>query len=164
MCLQQAGAFNQKNTKTIADKNVWVDFAKASDCKPGTIISGFQYGQEVAIACEPSGKLYAMNNKMPPTSQPATFGELKGGGLIVEPVSLTTFNMNTGKVQGQWCPSFVGKIIRLLVGETDLNMIPVRKQGAKVQCLINVNAKAQFEAKYWRGILDSQGKVDGGYY
>ena len=33
-----------------------------------------------------------------------------------------------------------------------------------VQVLINVNAKAQFESNYWRGILDSQGKVDGGYY
>merc|ERR1711988_1751073 len=34
----------------------------------------------------------------------------------------------------------------------------------KVEALINVNAKAQFEQKYWRGVLDAQGKVDGGYY
>ena len=40
----------------------------------------------------------------------------------------------------------------------------VRKQGKAVQALINVNLKAQFEFNYWRGILDSQGKVDGGYY
>eukprot|EP00966_Prymnesium_polylepis_P114925 2655877-Prymnesium_polylepis.2 len=40
----------------------------------------------------------------------------------------------------------------------------VRKKGNSVQALINVNAKAQFEQKYWRGVLDSQGKVDGGYY
>jgi hypothetical protein len=39
-----------------------------------------------------------------------------------------------------------------------------RVQGGNVQCLINVNAKAQFEQGYWRGVLDSQGKVDGGYY
>ena len=42
--------------------------------------------------------------------------------------------------------------------------VQVRKQGGKVQALINVNAKAQFEQNYWRGVLDSQGKVDGGYY
>jgi len=42
--------------------------------------------------------------------------------------------------------------------------VKLRKQGGYVQALINVNAKAQFEQKYWRGILDSQGKVDGGYY
>ena len=33
-----------------------------------------------------------------------------------------------------------------------------------VAVLIDVNAKAKFEAGYWRGVLDSQGKVDGGYY
>ena len=42
--------------------------------------------------------------------------------------------------------------------------VPVRKQGGQVQVQINVNAKAQFESKYWRGVLDAQGKVDGGYY
>ena len=42
--------------------------------------------------------------------------------------------------------------------------VQVRKNGKNVQALINVNAKAQFEQKYWRGVLDSQGKVDGGYY
>ena len=42
--------------------------------------------------------------------------------------------------------------------------VPVRKQGGSVQVQINVNAKAQFESKYWRGVLDAQGKVDGGYY
>jgi hypothetical protein len=42
---------------------------------------------------------------------------------------------------------------------------PVRKTlGGNIEVLINVNAKAQFEQKYWRGVLDSQGKVDGGYY
>ena len=45
-----------------------------------------------------------------------------------------------------------------------MTAVQVRKQGSKVQALINVNAKAQFEQNYWRGILDSQGKVDGGYY
>ena len=42
--------------------------------------------------------------------------------------------------------------------------VQVRAKGGKVEALINVNAKAQFEQKYWRGVLDSQGKVDGGYY
>lgn len=154
-----------KTVKTIADKQVWVTFASAADCKPGTIVSGFQYGQELAIACEPKGgKLYAMSNKMPPTSQPATFGELEGNGIITEPVSKTSFSMKTGKPVGAWCPSTVGKIISFLVGPTDMIVFPVRKSGSSVQCLINVNAKAQFEASYWRGVLDAQGKVDGGYY
>jgi len=45
-----------------------------------------------------------------------------------------------------------------------LSSVKVRKTGGKVEALINVNAKAQFEQKYWRGVLDAQGKVDGGYY
>lgn len=40
----------------------------------------------------------------------------------------------------------------------------VRKQGDKVQVLLDVNAKKRFDSNYWRGILDAQGKVDGGYY
>ena len=32
------------------------------------------------------------------------------------------------------------------------------------QALLDVNAKKRFDAGYWRGILDAQGKVDGGYY
>ena len=40
----------------------------------------------------------------------------------------------------------------------------LRKQGGSLQALVNVNAKAQFESNYWRGVLDAQGKVDGGYY
>ena len=31
-------------------------------------------------------------------------------------------------------------------------------------CVRAVNLKAQFESNYWRGVLDAQGKVDGGYY
>jgi nitrite reductase/ring-hydroxylating ferredoxin subunit len=148
----------------VGTKQVWVDFAKAKDCQPGTIISGFQYGQELAIACEKGGKLYAMSNKMPPVGQPATFATLDGKGTIVEPVTGTKFNMSTGKPVGKWCPSLVGNLIGLLVSPSNLFVFPVRKSGNSVQCLINVNAKKQFESNYWRGVLDAQGKVDGGYY
>jgi hypothetical protein len=27
-----------------------------------------------------------------------------------------------------------------------------------------LQAKAEFEKKFWKGILDAQGKADGGYY
>ena len=48
---------------------MWVSFAKTSDIKPGDVISGFQYGQEIAIACTRNGGLYALSNKLPPTGQ-----------------------------------------------------------------------------------------------
>jgi len=146
----------------ISNKNVWVTFAKKSDCKPGEVASGFQYGQELAIA-NSGGKLYAMSNKIPPFGQPATLSDLDGK-FITEPITGNKFDMNSGKPVGQWCPSFLGNIFRIVTSPSNLPVFPVRQQGNSVQCLINVNAKAQFEQGYWRGVLDSQGKVDGGYY
>jgi len=147
-----------------SDKFVWVTFAKTSDLKPGEIISGFNYGQELAFICTPSGSLYAVANKLPPTSQPATLCSITETE-IVEPIGGTAFSLKTGKVKGDWCPSFLGKLIfGRLVPPQDLVVFKCRKQGSSVQALINVNLKAQFESNYWRGVLDSQGKVDGGYY
>merc|ERR1719336_271771 len=132
----------------------WVTFAKTSDCKPGTVISGFQYGQEIAIVCDPSGKLYALPNKLPPTGQPATLGSVENG-TIVEPISMTAFSLKTGKVVGKWCPSPLGQILlKRIIPKQDVPVYKCRKQGSAVQVLINVNAKAQFESGYWRGILD----------
>jgi len=146
----------------ISNKDVWVTFAKKSDCKPGEIVTGFQYGLEVAI-CNVKGKLFAVNNKMPPFGQPASLGNVEGN-TIEDPFTATKFNMTSGKVAGEWCPNFLGNIFRVITSPQDLKVFKVRQQGDKVQCLVNVNAKAQFEQGYWRGVLDSQGKVDGGYY
>merc|ERR1711869_38286 len=97
---------------------------------------------------------YALSNKMPPTGQPTTFAKFGEKGTVVEPVTLTEFSLKTGKQVGVWCPSPIG---RLLIGRlttpSDIPTFPVRKQGGSVQVQINVNAKAQFETKYWRGIL-----------
>lgn len=149
----------------ISKKLVWVSFADKSEVKPDSIISGFRYGQELAIICEKGGALFATSNKIPPTSQPATFCTLTNKGSMIEPVSGTEFNLKTGKVMGTWCPAPVGQLIlKRLIPPQDCLMFPVRRQGNAVQVLIDVNAKAAFEANYWRGVLDSQGKVDGGYY
>lgn len=154
------------NAASIPVKNVWIDFAQASDIPSGGVGSGFRYGQELAIA-NVGGKYYALSNKLPPTGQPATLAKiekLNGKNVLVEPVSGTVFDLGNGKPLA-WCPSVVGRfLLSKLVAPQDVPVFPVRKTGNKIQCLINVNAKAQFEAKYWRGVLDAQGKVDGGYY
>ena len=153
----------QKNVK-IPTKQEWVAFAKASDCKPGTIISGFRKGQEIAIITTEKGKLYACSNRLPPVGQPATTAGLFDD-VIVEPITATAFNLKNGKVEGTWCPSPIGKLVfSWLVAPNDAIMFPVKKSGNDIQVRIDVNAKAKFEQKYWRGVLDAQGKVDGGYY
>merc|ERR1719405_473787 len=149
----------------VPSKQVWVNWLDAAEVKPGTINSGFRYGQEIAIVCDPSGGLYAMSNKMPPTGQPTTFAKFGEKGEIVEPITLSAFSLKTGQPTGVWCPSPIGRLLySRLTNPSDIPSFPVRKQGGAIQVQINVNAKAQFESKYWRGILDSQGKVDGGYY
>merc|ERR1711937_195744 len=45
--------------KSIPSKQAWVTFVNAADCPPGTVASGFQYGQEIAIAND-AGKYYAV--------------------------------------------------------------------------------------------------------
>jgi nitrite reductase/ring-hydroxylating ferredoxin subunit len=147
----------------IPTKKSWITFCTAKECPPGQIASGFRYGQEIAIAND-GGNLFALSNKLPPTGQPATFGELQGKGIMKEPITGTNFNMKTGKPVGEWCPTLVGKLFRILVGPQGVPTYPVRKRGNNIEVEINVNLKAQFESNYWRGVLDSQGKVDGGYY
>jgi len=149
----------------IPNKMKWVPFVNAGDCQKGTINSGFQYGLEIAIVCDPAGKLYATSNKMPPFGQPTTFADLEKGA-IVDPVTGTKFSLSNGKPQGTWCPKPPGisKIFQLLTSPATMPVYPVRKSGNAVEVNVNVNAKAQFESGYWRGILDAQGKTDGAYY
>lgn len=104
-------------------RKVWVSWIDAADAKPGTINSGFRYGQEIAIVCDPKGGLFALSNKMPPTGQPTTFAKFGEKGTVVEPITLTEFSTKTGKQVGTWCPSPVG---RLLIGRlTSPSDIPV---------------------------------------
>ena len=103
---------------------------------------------------------------LPAPPQPTTFAEI-GKGVITDPVTKTVFSLRDGKPQGKWCPSppGIGPILfNLITSPTSIPTFPVRKQGGSLQALVNVNAKAQFESNYWRGVLDAQGKVDGGYY
>ena len=38
----------ERDITKIPTKKVWVSFAQANDCKPGTVTSGFKYGQVCA--------------------------------------------------------------------------------------------------------------------
>lgn len=151
----------------IKDKNIWVPLLTASELPPGTITSGFKYGVEVALVCDKKGKLYGLANKMPPTGQPVTYSRFDENDttLLEEPITGTLFSAKTGKVVGKWCPNALG---RLLIGRitqpSNIQTFAVRKKGNAIEAQININAKAQFEQQYWRGVLDAQGKVDGGYY
>jgi len=159
-----SGGVNLRDPSAIKRTMKWIAFANGNDVKNGEIISGFQYGQEIAIIKTKGGQLFAMSNKLPPFGQPTTFANIEGNGII-EPVSGTKFKLSNGQVDGPWCPSPLGKLIfSRLTSPSPVQVFPVRQLGNSIQVNINVNARLQFEANYWRGVLDAQGKVDGGYY
>lgn len=81
----------------------------------------------------------------------------------------TLYDLRTGDVKDQanWVPKPfpVSKLLQLIFKVPDgIPAYEVRENAGMMQVLVNVNARAQYEKKYWKGILDASGKADGGYY
>ena len=130
---------------------------------PGSATSGVAGGLAICIAVDPKGSVYALGDKCPPVNQPLSFGKVNDDGTIQDPVLGTKFSLKTGEVV-DWCPAGIGKIIGGAFSPTGVPSYPVRQSGGFIQVQVDVNAKAAFEANYWSGILDAQGKSDGKYY
>jgi len=130
---------------------------------PGSATSGVAGGLAICIAVDPRGSVYALGDKCPPVNQPLSFGKVSEG-TIQDPVLGTKFSLKTGDVVGQWCPSGIGKLIGGAFSPVGVPTYPVRKSKGAIEVQVDVNAKANFEANYWSGILDAQGKADGKYY
>jgi len=132
--------------------------------KPGTATSGVAGGLAICIAVDPKGSLYALGDKCPPVNQPLSFGSVESDGTIKDPVLGTKFDLKTGEVVGKWCPSGIGAIIGGAFTPIGVPTYPVRQRGKTIEVQVDVNAKFNFEANYWTGALDAQGKSDGTYY
>jgi len=130
--------------------------------KPGSATSGVAGGLAICIAVDEKGSIYALGDKCPPVNQPLSFGKVQGG-CISDPVLGTKFDLKTGEVV-DWCPGGLGKLIGGAFSPTGVPTYPVRKSGNSIDVQVDVNAKFNFEANYWSGILDAQGKDDGKYY
>ena len=132
--------------------------------KPGSATSGVAGGLAICIAVDPKGGVYALGDKCPPVNQPLSFGKVNADGTIQDPVLGTKFSLKTGEVVGPWCPSGIGRLLGGLFDPSGVPTYPVKQSGGTIQVQVDVNAKANFEANYWSGILDAQGKADGKYY
>jgi nitrite reductase/ring-hydroxylating ferredoxin subunit len=104
-----------------------------------------------------------LGDKCPPVNQPLSFGKVGTDGTISDPVLGTKFSLKTGEVV-QWCPSGIGKVLGGLFDPVGVPTYPVKAKGQTVEVQVDVNYKANFEADYWTGILDAQGKASGRYY
>jgi len=146
-------------------KNVWTTVCSTKELSPSSLKAAFGAGQDILIATDKSSKLFATANVCPHIGTPLDQGTVEGN-TIVCPLHRSAFDLKTGKLVGPWCPAppIVGPLTGKLKSPRELATFQVRKQGDKVQVLLDVNAKARFDSNYWRGVLDAQGKVDGGYY
>jgi nitrite reductase/ring-hydroxylating ferredoxin subunit len=151
--------------KLLPSKLQYVPALKLKDLpKPGSATSGVAGGLAICIAVDPKGSVYALGDKCPPVNQPLSFGKVNPDGTISDPVLGTKFSLKTGEVVGPWCPSGIGRLLGGLFEPSGVPTFPVKSSGGFIQVQVDVNAKANFEANYWSGILDAQGKADGKYY
>lgn len=130
---------------------------------PGAATSGVAGGLAICIAVDSKGAVYALGDKCPPVNQPLSFGKVNDDGTISDPVLGTKFSLKTGEVV-QWCPSGIGKVLGGLFDPVGVPTYPVKAKGKSVEVQVDVNYKANFEADYWSGVLDAQGKASGKYY
>merc|ERR1719424_2797236 len=131
---------------------------------PGSATSGVAGGLAICIAVDQKGAVYALGDKCPPVNQPLSFGKVNTDGTIQDPVLGTKFSLKTGEVVGTWCPTGIGKLIGGAFSPIGVPTYPVKKSGKNIDVQVDVNAKLNFEANYWTGVLDAQGKSDGKYY
>ena len=157
--VRRDAAASAQNPANFPVKNVWTTVCSAKDLQPSSLKAAFGAGQDILVATDKGGKLFATANVCPHIGTPLDQG-------TVCPLHRSAFDLRSGKLVGPWCPAppLIGPLTGKLKSPRELKTFQVRKQGDKVQVLLDVNAKKRFDSNYWRGILDAQGKVDGGYY
>ena len=150
--------------KNFPVKNVWTTVCSKSDLKPNSLTAAFGAGQDILIATS-GNSVFAAANVCPHIGTPLDQGTVENGAIVC-PLHRSAFDLKTGKLVGPWCPAppLIGPLTGKLKSPRSLQTFQARTQGGNVQVLLDTNAKKRFDASYWRGILDSQGKIDGGYY
>ena len=147
----------------IPDTKKFVPACAVSECLPGRATSAICGGLDICVAIDSDGSIFAVGNKAPVVGTPMAAGQVRNG-QIKDPLTGTAFDLKTGEVRGPWCPNFPFSLLFSGIEPTGLPVFKVKKEGSSVCVEVNVAAKAQFEQGYWKGILDAQGKADGGYY
>mmetsp|Transcript_4063 Transcript_4063/g.13344 ORF Transcript_4063/g.13344 Transcript_4063/m.13344 type:complete len:154 (-) Transcript_4063:688-1149(-) len=149
--------------RTKQSKKSFVPAVEQSQLKPGAAVSAICSGLDICIAVDTDGSVYALGNKSPVLGTPMAIGPVKAG-KIKDPITGTSFSLKTGEVVGAWCPNFPFSFLFGLIEPAGLPVFKCKTAGSSVSVEVDVNAKTNFESGYWKGLLDAQGKADGGYY
>jgi len=136
-----------------------------NDLEQGEIRTVTLAGLDIAIGKTESGKLFAVGDKAPPTGISLSQGGYVEGECVVEPQYGSKFDAFTGDVI-EWCtfPPLLGPAIGLFMGGPTMIATFQCRDGGSIQVEVDTNARKAYEADYWKGLLDAQGKNDGTYY
>jgi len=156
-------------TQEILPAFAWIDSGvKSSDLEPTQLIAKNVAGNDVLIGKTEQGALFCVSNLCPHIGTPMSEGADVIGDVIVCPLHGSSFSTKTGDLI-DWCPSppIIGPLTGLVVEKKNLYIFETRTPffgGGNVEVQVDTNAKRAYEAAYWKGILDAQGKDDGTYY
>jgi len=160
----------QYTTQTILPSLQWCKTGfKGSDLQNGELRTVCLAGCDICVGKTESGQLFAVGDKSPPTGLSFGVGGEVKGDKILEAQYGNLFDVKTGQPVGDWCPSppIIGPLVGAFMGERQAVAVFEVQQsffGGEVEVLCDTNAKKAYEADYWKGILDAQGKDDGSYY
>jgi len=155
-------------TKKILPNFQWLKTGlKSSQISPGQLVAKTLGGNDVLIGKDQSGGLFCVGNLCPHLGTPMSEGADVIGDIIVCPLHGSSFSTKTGELI-DWCPSppIIGPLTGFITEPRNLAVLDARTSffGEDVEVNIDTNAKKAYEADYWKGLLDAQGKADGSYY
>jgi len=168
---QRSGTSLRYTTEKILPAMTWLKTGFTSkDIANESIEVVCLAGCDICVGKTTGGKLFAIGDKAPPTGISFSLGSEVQGDTIVEAQYGNAFNVFSGQpVSDTWCPSppLVGPVIGAVMGGPQAVSVFEARQaflGNDIEVLVDTNAKKAYEADYWKGLLDAQGKVDGTYY
>lgn len=154
-------------TQQIIPELVWLKTGFVEkDLGPGDLRSITIAGLDLCIGKTEDNVIFAVGDKMPPTGTSLSVGGELEGNLVVEPQFGSKFDVFSGEPV-EWCPSPIGTFVGAFMGgPSQIAVIEIRSSffGGDVEVLVDLAAKRAYEANYWKGILDAQGKNDGTWY
>merc|ERR1712066_808618 len=154
--------------EVILPSLTWVKTGlKINDLQPTELRAKNLSGVDVLVGKDGSGKLFCVGNLCPHLGTPMSEGSDVIGDVIVCPLHGSSFSTVDGDLI-DWCPTppIIGPLTGLVIEKKKLFIFEVRSGffGGDIEVQVDTNAKKSYEADYWKGILDAQGKDDGTYY
>merc|ERR1712187_779559 len=140
---------------------------KTGDLGNCELIAKTLAGNDVLIGKDSNGKLFCVSNLCPHLGTPMSEGADVIGDVIVCPLHGSSWKFTTGELI-DWCPSppIIGPLTGAVIEKKQIAIFEIRTSffGGDVEVQVDTNAKKAYEADYWKGVLDAQGKNDGTFY